>query len=195
MEKLYPPGARPVSQAERDGLIKRHEWYGELAVSHAAPPTDPLRISVDHLAIRTLIAVLVACATLSVFFIAGLTLFIILLVQFGSGKLRPRYRAADVQSSDVLLEGFTVWMVAIVAMEISFQLLPEHPGLGWNALLAVPFALSILWLRLRGLGWSQMANELGWQRGGVYSARWARASWSTSPVCPCWWPRRFSARL
>jgi membrane protease YdiL (CAAX protease family) len=47
--------------------------------------------------------------------------------------------------------------------------LPSGSGIAWEGLLAVPFASAVLWIRLRGVGWAQMADALGWRKGeGIF---------------------------
>ena len=165
MKQLYsdPHATLPPDVSQR--LIERYGFFGKLAAAHGRSANDPIRQEVIRAELRTVYALSALFVGFSLAFLGGIPLMIVLLIALAKGRSPPQFRPAADRVADILLEGFAVWMALFVILEALPRKLFANVGPAGNFLLVVPFVGAIVWILARGVGWSEMTQALGWQRG------------------------------
>ncbi len=90
---IYTNGPDALDEADRQALVRRHGWFGQLAVSFGKPDTDPARHAALAPAERAALTSIALVLIVIVAFVAGLVLAIVAtvkLVQGASGRHTPR---------------------------------------------------------------------------------------------------------
>lgn len=165
-QRVYSKASYIPTPAERDGLVARHGWYGELASSYNTAPEAPAYQRPRN---RT---IWVPIATLGQFVIYGLggllgllllTIAIIALATKRSAVLAFSdqefvHRVAYLESVAVflLLMLLTSLLAGLLMLVVDFNVMII-------VLLISPFAL--LWPLLVGVPWSKFTKDMGYHRG------------------------------
>ena len=171
VRRVLDGGDSELTDAERDRLVERHGWFGELAVALGAPTESP-----ERAALRggggALIAFIVAAVV--VFGGAGV---VVMAVKMSRGRLRPRFVAPSAGGS-VYLEAVAVFVGAFAAFKVVVPLLigmatggGDPPEWATGAALASQWVLLVvpLYPLLRGVRWGELKAAMGWHRGeGVW---------------------------
>ena len=156
---------KPISPADRDFLIERHGWFGELAVTWGLPD-DPLRHRILGEARSTFFAVFAFGSLALLMGLAGLTLFIIIAARAYLGK-PPRCRYAAPMPKQpghrAWLESFILFLLIFLGLPFLGPLLPFDATPLSLLMLAAP-----LWLLMRGFHWREIAQQLGLHRGAGF---------------------------
>lgn len=157
----------PVDEDAREGLIKRHGWFGRLAATHGKDPDDPARASVIGGGERILAFGLVVMLGGFGALLTGFVLLLIGLVRGASGTLRVRFHAPP--DSLLLLETVAVFVAGFIALKFAAAgvaaVAGEQAGV-WFALTGQwSLALLILWPCFRGLSVRRTLHEIGLHKG------------------------------
>jgi membrane protease YdiL (CAAX protease family) len=88
---VYTRGPDALDDADRQALVHRHGWFGQLAVSFDKPDTDPVRRTALAPAIRAAVTSMIMGGIAVIAFVAGLVFFILAIVKFAQGRLRSAY--------------------------------------------------------------------------------------------------------
>jgi membrane protease YdiL (CAAX protease family) len=155
----------PIDQDTRDGLLARHGYFGEVALTHGLEDSDPARRAVLNAGMRTMVTLIVAFTIGVLALVAGFALFVVALVKAMSRRGLKRRYAPPSFGGSVYLETFTLFMLGFIAVSIlagalsSYTSFPVEYVLVW-ALLLVPF-----WPLVRGQPLANHKHALGWNRG------------------------------
>jgi membrane protease YdiL (CAAX protease family) len=163
---IYTQGLGSVSASQRQGLLQRHEWFAQLALSFGLPDQDRQRQAVLDAAIHTTIVLGIVFIAMLAALSVGLVLLIVGLVFLEKGRLRFNFRPAPTPGPPVYLETFAIWLAVWMAISFLFRLLGVQHGILTSEAIAALFSLGVaLWPLCRGINWSQFRAELGWHSG------------------------------
>ena len=168
LRALYAAGtADALSAAQRQDLLARHGWYGQLAVSFGNPGDSPARRAALRPAVRTAVAMLVATLAALAALLIGLALLLVAIVRWAGGQLVPAYRPARTATGP-FLEAFAAYIAGMVGFAaLARWVLGERLASSWLVVVILPF--TFLWPLLRGVQWAGLRRGLGWHAGrGVW---------------------------
>ncbi len=166
---LYTDGQSALSDTQRQRLIARHGWFGELAGSWSLPETDPRRKSALAPARRTLITMMSVMMVAGMALLAGIALSIVAIIMLARGTLYRAYPRPDpTSSSSVFAEAFALYLLGMIGVSVGITLWVPDPGIASSFLLIPTVPLALLWMRLRGVGWGEMRYGLGLHAGGGF---------------------------
>lgn len=168
LRTIYTSGPDHLTPQQSAYLVQRQGWFGELAVSHGLPADSPLRRKVTQPAVRALIAGIAAFLLVIILIGTGIALHILGIIFYAQGKLRPAYQPIRERSAP-LVEGFALYLAGMLGLSLLLNWLIPQGGLDLTFILFALLPVMLIYLRLRGLSWSQMFTTLGWHRGrGVW---------------------------
>jgi membrane protease YdiL (CAAX protease family) len=170
LRTIYTAGPATLTAQQRQALVSRYGWFGRLALSFGQPATDPDRLAAIHDAVRGFAAVVALIGVVLSAIGLGMVLFIIALVRFADGKIRPAYVTSAVDTAP-FLEAFAVYLVGSILVGLLVGRFSGHLHLNAAYLLAacVPVGLAVLWPLWRGVSVSDWRSGLGWHTGtGVF---------------------------
>jgi membrane protease YdiL (CAAX protease family) len=153
--------------AQLDQLKSRYGWYGQLAASQIDSSDTADRDAAQSAARLTVITVIAAFILTGAALLAGIVLLVFFIVARSEGKMPPLFAPADPRTSDVLAEGFAVYLCLMAALSIAGPYLPRHHPL-LSLLLIVPVGGALIWLRIRGLWGQRLMDAVGWNAGGGF---------------------------
>ncbi len=165
---IYRDGGQP-DEAAAETLKKHHGFFGEVALTHGLPDTDPRRAGLIGGGAR-LVAVLLGVGALVIAAMTvGLVLFIAALVMLLTGRIRARMPRPEPGGS-VFLETYALFAAAFVVLSVGLDLVGEAlPEADWllhvQIVLQWLLLLVPLWPLRRGMSLKQLAGAIGWHRG------------------------------
>ena len=163
LRRIYRDGPDGLTWAQREGLVRRHGWFGQLSLVYGKPQTDEFRREVIAPAIRTALVGIGMVLLVGFGVLAGLVLLVVFLVQLGGGKWRWAY-PRTVAPTGAFLEAFAAYLAAMVLVSLAIELwLNESPSSLWFIIVIVPCAF--LWPLLRGVRRPELRQGLGWHKG------------------------------
>jgi len=162
LRALYRGDDGPLEPARREGLVRRHEWFGELAVAYGKPAGDSQRREVIRPARRTVLAALCAAGAAGLGLLTGVVLLIVALVDRLGGRLRFAYQRAQREESTVpFLEAFAAYLAGMVVVSTAVGLIAGRSrGASWFVIAVIPCAF--FWPLLRGVRGGVLRRGLGW---------------------------------
>jgi membrane protease YdiL (CAAX protease family) len=161
LQKVY--SLAPLAPEQRQALLARHGWFGELALSYGTSADDPARRAATWPAVRAFVLVILGMFGGLGALAAGITLLAIGILRWTDGRLVRRYRPPDGPTGP-FLEAFAVYIAGMVGLSALVRLVLGHRMIGsWFVLVTLPFV--VLWPLLRGVGRADWRAGLGWHRG------------------------------
>jgi len=163
LTQIYRAGAASLDAAGRARLLQRYPWFGQLALSHGLPATNPERAAALAPAIRAFFSLFIMGLLMCFAGGSGLVLLIVASVLLARGKLRRQYQPPP-PGSTVFLEAFALYLGAASLLSLLTFLLRRS---GWhlppaaNLLILLVIPLPLVWPRFRGLSWHDTARTLG----------------------------------
>ena len=184
LRTIYENGPRALDEGQKKGLIERHDWFAQLALSFDQPNDSPARRAAIAPAQRVIFAAVAIFAIGGISFLVGLGLLIWLLVKLIGGSrppVQPNWGqpmphgyvdsrpepmrmgyVPDPAAPRVFLEAFAIYLGGFLAMGMLVRLLFPNAGLGLAILgLALPLAAAIVWPRFRGMSWAEARRAVG----------------------------------
>jgi hypothetical protein len=163
---IYATGPNAVSTAAREALIRRHGWFGHLALAFGQSSSDPQRAAAMDSAARTAAASAAIGLSVLGLFVVGFFLLVVGIILFALGHLRFAYRPGLPIGPPVFLETFALWLVIFTGLSLAAAYWKLGGGLGAReaVLLVVSFVIA-LWPLARGISWRQLRLDLGWHAG------------------------------
>lgn len=168
LHQLYAAGegdeAEPLSRADRELLVDRFGWFGEVAL---AGNDAEAREAVLRPA-RVVAAVVVSAAVLGVLGgVVGLVGLILLIVFTASGRIRSALGPPR-PSHAVYAETFAVWMLLFLGLQVAASLVVS-PESEMGVIVIVFFASlgALAWPVLRGVPWSDVRRDVGLNLGRI----------------------------
>ncbi len=149
---------------ERDTLIKRHGWFGRLALTYGKPPTDPEVEDLLKNGLKIMTLGLVAFFGVGIAMLAGVGLFILAVVMWASGKLRWRFVPPSPGGS-VFAETFPIFLGGFLLLSLGTTFLPSTIGVSGKLMLQWLLLPLIFWPLVRGTRWEDFCERIGWTRG------------------------------
>jgi len=176
LRRIY--GGETVDDAEREELIARHGYFAKLALVHDAPRTDPTRERLTGGGIPLVLTLTAVMVVVTGAFIAAVVLFIVGVIRFSSGRIRPRF-TPPLPGGSVFLETVAVMAIAFLALQaVKLAIATAFVKEGERAPeWLIVFSLATQWLLvavpfyplLRGVPWPELKRRIGWTRGeGVF---------------------------
>lgn len=153
---------------ERNLLVSRHGWFGELLLSHDLPDADPGRAPLIAGGWLVIAVVVLVIAVVAVGVIGGLICFTIAVVKMTGRRAPPAFDAPSPGGS-VYLETVAVFIAVFLALHVGMGLWSASTGASeaehmsasviaqWGVLLAM------FWPLVRGVPWSRWRADLGWR--------------------------------
>lgn len=173
LRTIYRRGAGQVPAEEREELVRRHGWFGRLALSFEQPPADPLRREVIHRAQVTFVALLAFELVSGLGLLAGVVLLVLAIVLLAVGNIHFAYRS-DGPPATAFLEAFALYLVGFTATGVFVRGILPEAGVSANWFAIPPVLLAMFWPVLRGVSWAQLRRGLGWHTGrGLFIEIWA----------------------
>ncbi len=168
LEQIYE--GRTISSADRKRLLDRHEWFGELAISHNTSRSSPAyqapRSSGQKLIVFVMLLILLALLVGA----GALGVCIFAITQLAGGKIRPRFKAFPNAAETPMLSETIALFLAIFAITGLFTvfLIKEHK-IDISVFTLLPLTLCPLIPLLFGGGWRRYKQLTGLHRGeGVF---------------------------
>jgi membrane protease YdiL (CAAX protease family) len=165
LQKLYSKGASALSGKDRDVLKTNLGWYGELALTHGAPPYDPARQALVHPAVRSIVTFSVAGVVIALALLVGSVLFIIALIRVSTGKLVRRLAEPTTLRPAPFVEAFALYIALFVVGAFLISMLVKGDALQWEVALIVLLPIAYVWPRIRGVSHTETVQTLGWHTG------------------------------
>ncbi|HEV8605556.1 MAG TPA: hypothetical protein VGQ99_09335, partial [Tepidisphaeraceae bacterium] len=171
---IYEKGPGALDEGQRKGLVERHGWFAELALSWGEAKDSPARRAAVLPAQRVIFGAVVMFIVGGIAFLVGLVLLIWFLVKLVSGRkpvmrvewgpptpysyvqtvpdaMRMQYEP-DPGAPTAFLEAFAVYLGGFLAASLLVvALIPNAELIIKVGVLAVPVAVAIVWPRLRGM--------------------------------------------
>jgi membrane protease YdiL (CAAX protease family) len=163
---IYTEGAGALQPANRDRLIQRYGYFGNVALASGVPGDDAsAKKSVETASRRTLVLMLMTVPAFLGLFVLSIALLVIAIVYWKKGKIRAHYTPgtpADVS----YVEAFAMYLILFIGIGFAAREIGVA-SLNWNwvAWLIIPAA--ILWLKRRSTTPNDWRTAIGWysQRG------------------------------
>lgn len=163
-------GEAPVSPEEREGLIARHGYYAQVALTFDLPESDPTRRELRAGAAGIVLMVIASLVIVGAIVI-GFGLFIVAAVLLALHRLRPAF-VRPTPGGSVFLETFALFVglfltiklsaigvVALIGAEDSGWVIYASMGAQWMLL------LTPLWPLARGMNVSEWRQAVGLHTG------------------------------
>jgi membrane protease YdiL (CAAX protease family) len=165
LETLYTRGPGALTADQADGLVRRHGWFGQLALTFGKPPDDARRREVIRPAVRTVYVAVGAGVGGLVALALGLALLILGIVLWSTGRLKFAYVPPDAdRPTEPFLEAFAAYLFGIVVLSLVAALLARGAlGATWFMVAIIPAAF--FWPLLRRVRWAELRYGLGWTAG------------------------------
>jgi membrane protease YdiL (CAAX protease family) len=168
LRTIYYDTAAGLDAAGRNQLLKRHDYFGRVALSFGVEAGKEPRKSIEAGGIRATIVLGIVGVAMLLLLLGGIGFFIAGIVLQSMGKLRRAY-VPDPNAGTEYLEGFAIYFVLFI---LGFGLIRRYFGLvnlqwEWLALLILPVVS--FWYSWNGAGSEQRRLALGWHTGkGVF---------------------------
>lgn len=165
---IYRDDGQP-DEAAAETLKKHHGFFGEVALTHDLPDTDPRRAGLVGGGARLVGVLLGVGAAVIAAMTVGLVLFVAALVMLLTGRIRTRMPRPEPGGS-VFLETYALFAAAFVVMSVGLDLVGGAlPEAGWllDVQLVLQWLLLLvpLWPLRRGMSMKRLAGAMGWHRG------------------------------
>lgn len=164
--------ARRILPDEGEYLEEKLGWIGRLVRLSKEGPEGETRKSLlaEAASFATSMLVLIF-ALLAIVGLSGLGMFSFIALSFT--RVIKAKTVPNVGHGFIYLETFTIWMLVFLCISIAmstfsaFKLLPKE-ALMWGQVVAFPGSLiAVLWPMLRGVSWSQIRKDIGWECDNV----------------------------
>lgn len=163
-------GEAPVSPEEREGLIARHGYYADVALTYDLPENDPDRRELRAGAGGIILMVISAFVIVGGILI-GFGLFIVAAILLGMRRLRPAF-VRPAPGGSVFLETFALFVGLFLAIKVSAMIVVALIGAensGWvvYASLGAQWMLLLtpLWPLARGMNFTEWRRSIGLHTG------------------------------
>ncbi|MCL4221383.1 MAG: CPBP family intramembrane metalloprotease [Phycisphaerales bacterium] len=163
-------GEAPVSPEEREGLVARHGYYAQIALTYDLPRDDPARRELRRGAGGILLMVVGAFVIVGAI-AAGFALFVVAVVLLALRRVRPTFVGPEAGGS-VFLETFALFVGLFLAIKLSALgvvalIGPEQSGWVIYATMGAQWILLItpLWPLARGMNLSEWRQAIGLHTG------------------------------
>lgn len=180
LRAIYESGsAAGIDAAARDLLMKRHGWFGRVALTFGAGAGDAERARIDAECSRVVLAVIAALAVIVAAVLTGLMLFILAVVMLAQGRLRSGWLLAErsgvigpavgaapagaAPSAD--LETIVLFLWSFIVMGVVAGAVQIATGADVTMVLAWCAASVCLWPLARGWPWRAWRYAVGWHAG------------------------------
>ncbi|MFN7020175.1 MAG: lysostaphin resistance A-like protein [Phycisphaerales bacterium] len=174
-----------LSAEQVAGLKSRHGWFAEVLLS-AGDPGSALVLTAKRQATRFMVLALVLGSVMVLAFLAGSVLLIVAAVMLAQGRLRARMvRPPPIESdrprwaANVWLETVCVFAGGFLAVKLVLLALQANNA-GGPTLTAVALGgnwaltTAIFWPVVRGLGWRDWRERIGWRTNRPGASGFAR---------------------
>ncbi len=158
LDRIY--AGETLTEEQKQQLLDHHGWHARLALSFGKDNNDPERTDlIDGGGVLIIglggFGLLVVLAL-----IAGIVLFIVLVVKLGTGSLRMHFRA-PVPGGSVYLETFAVFVASFMVLQVLSGLVEGRIPVWAQFGLQWLIVLSIFWPLLRGVSFTRWRADMG----------------------------------
>lgn len=168
LRTIYQDGPDQLDEKARQGLVERHGWYGELALTHGLDASSPQRQRVMRPALRTFFALLAAGLAVLAAGGVGLLLLIAAIAFRRLGKLPLAFQSFPKtwpSQGPLLLELVVLFLLALPLVQLLSEGLTGLTGFQFYWLTVWLVLLIPLWPLCRGMSPPDLRKALGWTPG------------------------------
>ena len=178
LQALYGPaasvddpdqGVMRLTKDQRELLVQRLGWFGQLALAPPGSQEEADRKSVLAPAYRVSI-VLISGLTLGLLVgVAGFVGLVVMGVLTLVGKVRSGL-VAGAGAHGIYAETFAIWMILFFGLQVVAELIASLPGMQDHHLIIAVGAFFVslgvlVWPVVRGVPWRQVRIDIGWTFG------------------------------
>lgn len=161
---IYESGHTPTPN-ERDGLIQRHGWFGEIAASYNLPKNNSDYSSPRRSALVVALGLFALIITVIVAGLTGFVLAILAIVFLSTGKIRGNLASGPTTHRSAYLEVVALFLVGFILLQLGLSIVEVATGLYTMPIFLVLSALPLLWPVLLRVPWKQYKREMGYHTG------------------------------
>ncbi len=162
---IYRDGVDRLSAEQVERLVENHGWFGRLAVSYGRPADDPKRQAATGPAQRTIVVASMFAFLVLGAGLAGLALAIVAAVLWTQGQLSWAFRPPTPYVGGPLGEAFALYLLGWVGLSAVLGRLFPQAGLSLAFVLYTLIPLVLVYVRSRGVTWTEARDALGLHRG------------------------------
>lgn len=171
LERIYRDQRDGISPEQRSELIKRHRWFGQLALAFNLAGTDPQRKKATAPAMRAAWSAVGAVFFIGALVVTGVILLIAAIVLFARGTVRRRF--VPVRASvdrPAFLEAFAIYIALFVIFGDVMHRIIATPPLILYLLTTLLLPIALIWPTRRGMTMRDSRRGFGWHRGdGIFT--------------------------
>jgi membrane protease YdiL (CAAX protease family) len=159
-EQRYTPTA-----AERDGLVDRHGWFGEVAATYNNPASDPARKAPRRSAMHMVVGLLSLYGTAILAAIVGFVLLVVMTVLLSIGKMRTALPTGPASHPTAYLEAAAVFLVLFIGLQLVLGIVQYLTGINLMLVMLLLVPAALLWPMVVGVRWPDFRRDMGMHRG------------------------------
>ena len=159
--------APSVDQKQRQLLIDKLGWFGDLALAPKQGTNAQARAAVMRSAEQTAISLLGTAGLFCLLLMFGVMALVVFAAAAITGSVRSAITCGRSNHSGIYPETFAVWLVLFFLLTQGASLLVQNERYRTLALAAAMFGslLALIWPRLRGISWAEIRADIGWTAG------------------------------
>ncbi|MEM1353546.1 MAG: type II CAAX endopeptidase family protein [Planctomycetota bacterium] len=165
IERIYTDQSFVPNADQREQLISRHGYFGEIAAGYNLPQSDPLHKGPRRSATIMIVGLGTMVGVVGLAFLTGIVLLVVLAILFGTGSQKIAMRDGPAGHPAVYLELVALFLVGFIVLQLVFGVLSELTGLDWTLGFLLLSPVVLLWPRLAGVPWKQYCHDMGFHRG------------------------------
>lgn len=168
--RIYHDQTFVPTSAQRDALIQRHGYFGELAAGYNLPPSDPIHRDPRFSAQVVFISLMSLILIVGLALLTGIVLLVVLIYLLASGTQRLAMPRGPAGHRVVYLEVVALFLIGFIVLQLAFGLLGEFTGWDWTPAFLLLSPVVLLWPRIAGVPWKQFCHDMGFYRGqGIFA--------------------------
>jgi membrane protease YdiL (CAAX protease family) len=157
--------AADLSPDTREQLLEQHGYFGKVALAYGLDSADPASAAVRNAGMRTLVTLITAFTIGLMAFLAGLVLFVVMVIKLFSRKGIVRAYSPPAFGGSVYLETFALFLAGFIGVSLLSEPLSKAAGFSVEYVLIWTLLIVPFWPLLRGQSWTNHKHALGWTRG------------------------------
>lgn len=166
--RIYEEQYTPTDD-ERDGLVARHGWFGEVAATYNRPASDPARQAPRKSAMHMVIGLFSLYGTAVLAALIGCVLLIVTIVLLCVGKMRPAVPSGPASHPTAYLETVAVFLVLFIGLQLVLGVVQLLTGINLMLAILLLVPVALLWPLAMRVPWAQYCRDMGMHRGrGVF---------------------------
>lgn len=162
LARIYSDDQFIPTAAERDQLVERHGWFGELAAGFNLPSTDPDHASPRDAAADVVWFVIIGVGVIILALLCGVALLILLVILLIAGKAKPLLVTGVPGHRTAYVEALAIFMLGFLVLQVIAGIVLELGDLDLTWLMLLLLVLPIFWPLVCGVSWRKFKDDMGW---------------------------------